>query len=188
MNGLFNFMDGEGKATMGMVAFIGSLWLINGYTQGMGFPPCGSLMAHWIKPSELATKQAIWNSSHSIGASLVAFLCGTFILNHFSYSAWQWCFFVPALLAIAGAVLVLFGLKDTPASVGLPDPEEIDDNAPVKEVVTEPKEFTDFAYKHRGNTSRRLGDRQVLRQQGPQDLPYRSGQRDGMLHPLLAHP
>ena len=147
MNGLFNFMDGEGKATMGMVAFIGSLWLINGYTQGMGFPPCGSLMAHWIKPSELATKQAIWNSSHSIGASLVAFLCGTFILNHFSYSAWQWCFFVPALLAIAGAVLVLFGLKDTPASVGLPDPEEIDDNAPVKEVVTEPKEFTDFAYK-----------------------------------------
>lgn len=25
--------------------------------------------------------------------------------------------------------------------------EEIDDNAPVKEVVTEPKEFTDFAYK-----------------------------------------
>lgn len=39
------------------------------------------------------------------------------------------------------------GLKDTPASVGLPDPEEIDDNAPVKEVVTEPKEFTDFAYK-----------------------------------------
>lgn len=147
MNGLFNFMDGEGKATMGMVAFIGSLWLINGYTQGMGFPPCGSLMAHWIKPSELATKQAIWNSSHSIGASLVAFLCGTFILNHFSYSAWQWCFFVPALLAIAGAVLVLFGLKDTPASVGLPNPEEIDDNAPVKEVVTEPKEFTDFAYK-----------------------------------------
>ncbi len=67
--------------------------------------------------------------------------------EHFSYSAWQWCFFVPALLAIAGAVLVLFGLKDTPASVGLPDPEEIDDNAPVKEVVTEPKEFTDFAYK-----------------------------------------
>ena len=68
MNGIFNFLDAEGKATAGLVVFIGSLWLINGYTQGMGYPPCGSLMAHWIRPSELATKQSIWNSSHSIGA------------------------------------------------------------------------------------------------------------------------
>ena len=147
MNGIFNFLNAEGKATAGLVTFIGSLWLINGYTQGMGFPPCGSLMAHWIKPSELATKQSIWNSSHSIGASLVAFLCGTFILSHFSYAAWQWCFFVPAMLAIAGSILILFGLKDTPASVGLPDPQEIDENAPAKEVVVEPKSFTDYAYK-----------------------------------------
>ena len=82
MNGIFNFLDAEGKATAGLVIFIGSLWLINGYTQGMGYPPCGSLMAHWIRPSELATKQSIWNSSHSIGAGLVALLCGTVILQH----------------------------------------------------------------------------------------------------------
>ena len=147
MNGIFNFLDAEGKATAGLIVFIGSLWLLNGYAQGMGFPPCNSLMAHWIKPSELATKQSIWNSSHSIGASLVAFLCGSFILSRFSYAAWQWCFFVPAMLAIAGCVLIFFGLKDTPASVGLPDPETLDEHAPGKEVVTESKEFTDFAYK-----------------------------------------
>ena len=147
MNGIFNFLDTEGKATAGLIVFIGSLWLLNGYAQGMGFPPCNSLMAHWIKPSELATKQSIWNSSHSIGASLVAFLCGSFILSRFSYAAWQWCFFVPAMLAIAGCILIFFGLKDTPASVGLPDPEMIDENAPAKETVTEPKAFTDFAYK-----------------------------------------
>ena len=92
MNGIFNFLDAEGKATAGLVVFIGSLWLINGYTQGMGYPPCGSLMAHWIKPSELATKQSIWNSSHSIGAGLVALLCGTLILQYYSFAAWQWCF------------------------------------------------------------------------------------------------
>lgn len=146
MNGVFNFLDAEGKATAGLVVFIGSLWLINGYTQGMGFPPCGSLMAHWIKPSELATKQSIWNSSHSIGAGLVAVLCGTVILQHFSYSAWQWCFFVPAMLAIAGALLILFGLKDTPASVGLPDPETMDENAPAKEAAVEDPAFTKRAY------------------------------------------
>jgi len=126
MNGLFNFLDTEGKATTGMIIFIGSLWLINGYTQGMGYPPCGSLMAHWIRPSELATKQSIWNSSHSIGAGLVAMLCGSFILQRFTYAAWQWCFFIPAILAIGGAALLFFGLKDTPSSVGLPDPDELD--------------------------------------------------------------
>ena len=146
MNGIFNFLDVEGKATTALVVFIGSLWLINGYMQGMGYPPCGSLMAHWIKPSELATKQSIWNSSHSIGAGLVSILCGTVILHYFSYSAWQWCFFIPAILAVAGAAMLLFGLKDTPASVGLPDPETMDDNAPVKEVKEENPEYTKKAY------------------------------------------
>ena len=127
MNGLFHFLDGSGKATAGMIIFIGSLWMINGYTQGMGYPPCGSLMAHWIKPSELAFKQSIWNSSHSIGAGLVAIICGSLILKPFGYEAWQWCFFIPAILSIAGAAMLFFGLKDTPASVGLPDPETIDE-------------------------------------------------------------
>lgn len=147
MNAIFNFLDAGGKATAGLVVFIGSLWLINGYTQGMGYPPCGSLMAHWIKPSELATKQSIWNSSHSIGAGLVAVLCGTVILQRFGYQSWQWCFFIPAILAAAGSFMLLFGLRDTPASVGLPDPETLDDNAPVKEVSTEDPRFTQLAYR-----------------------------------------
>ena len=148
MDGLFNLLDAEGKATTGLVVLIGSLWLINGYTQGMGYPPCGSLMAHWIKPSELATKQSIWNSSHSIGAGLVSMLCGTLILQKFSYSAWQWCFFIPAILAIAGSVMLLLTLKDTPASVGLPDPESMDENAPSKaDVQVEDPSFTEKVYR-----------------------------------------
>ncbi len=157
MDGLFNLLDAEGKATTGLVVLIGSLWLINGYTQGMGYPPCGSLMAHWIKPSELATKQSIWNSSHSIGAGLVSVLCGTLILQRFSYSAWQWCFFIPAILAIAGSVMLLLTLKDTPASVGLPDPESMDENAPSKaDVEVEDPSFTEKVY-------RRLVSKMVFR-------------------------
>ena len=157
MDGLFNLLDAEGKATTGLVVLIGSLWLINGYTQGMGYPPCGSLMAHWIKPSELATKQSIWNSSHSIGAGLVSVLCGTLILQRFSNSAWQWCFFIPAILAIAGSVMLLLTLKDTPASVGLPDPESMDENAPSKaDVQVEDPSFTEKVY-------RRLVSKMVFR-------------------------
>jgi sugar phosphate permease len=125
MNGVLNLLDSDGKATIGLVYLIGCLWVMNGYFQGMGVPPCGSLMAHWIKPSELATKQSIWNTSHSIGAGLVAAICG-WILEKFTYSAWQWCFFVPAIMAIFGVVIILLGLKDTPESVGLPEASDLE--------------------------------------------------------------
>ncbi len=39
------------------------------------------------------------------------------------YGAWKWCFFIPAIVAIGGAILCLMGLKDTPQSVGLPELE-----------------------------------------------------------------
>ena len=146
MNGVFHFLDDSGKATLGLTYFIGSLWLVNGYLQGMGVPPCLSLMAHWIKPSELATKQSIWNSSHSIGAGLVALLCGVVILNGFGYQAWQWCFWAPALLALGGAALIFFGIKDTPASVGLPSPEHLDQERPAPQ-DNEPEESKGLIYK-----------------------------------------
>ncbi len=125
MNSFVQVLDTEGKATMTLVYIIGSLWVLNGYFQGMGVPPCMSLMSHWIKPSELATKQSIWNASHSIGAGLISVLCG-FLLKHFGYSAWQLCFAVPAAIAIVGAIALFFTLKDTPSSVGLPEIEEIE--------------------------------------------------------------
>lgn len=103
LDGVFNLLDMEGKATMGLVYLIGSLWVINGYIHGMGFPPCASLMAHWIRPSELATKQSIWNSSHSIGAGVVIALCG-WLLTKFGMSAWNLCFAVPAAIALVGAL------------------------------------------------------------------------------------
>lgn len=125
VNAFFNVLDAEGKATIGFIYLLGSLWLVNGWLQGMGYPPCSSLMAHWIKPSELATKQSIWNASHSIGAGLLGFLIA-FILGHFSNAAWQWCFWVPAILAIMGSAMIFFGIRNTPEEVGLPSVHELD--------------------------------------------------------------
>lgn len=125
MDSFIDVLDTEGKATMTLVYIIGSLWVLNGYFQGMGVPPCFSLMSHWIKPSELATKQSIWNASHSIGAGVIVFVCGA-ILKHYGYSAWQLCFIVPAAFALVGAVGLFFTLRDTPSSVGLPEIEEME--------------------------------------------------------------
>ncbi|HOY57365.1 MAG TPA: MFS transporter [Verrucomicrobiota bacterium] len=97
---------------------LGVLWMLNGWIQGMGFPPCARLMTHWFPPRELATHFSIWNTSHSIGAGLVVVLCGYLAAYH-----WRLCFFVPAGLAILGALYLLVSLRDTPPSLGLPEVE-----------------------------------------------------------------
>ena len=124
LDGLLNLLDAEGKATLGLVYLVGSLWVLNGYLQGMGVPPCVSLLAHWVKPDELATKQSLWNVSHTFGAGIVVALCG-FMLDHFGYSAWYLCFIVPALIALLGVPVLWFGLKDDPSEVGLPPVEKM---------------------------------------------------------------
>ena len=99
---------------------LGLLWLVNGWVQGMGFPPCARLMTHWFPPKIFATKFALWNSSHSIGAALVVVLCG-YLVGH--YGNWRLCFFVPAGLAILCSIFLLVALRDTPPSLGLPEAE-----------------------------------------------------------------
>ncbi|MFG6353804.1 MAG: MFS transporter [Alistipes sp.] len=58
--------------------------------------------------------------------------------------AWQWCFFLPALIALLGALGIFAFLRDTPKSVGLPELENTktsiendDDPAAYKRFVRE---------------------------------------------------
>jgi OPA family glycerol-3-phosphate transporter-like MFS transporter/OPA family sugar phosphate sensor protein UhpC-like MFS transporter len=98
------------------VVTLGVFWVLNGWFQGIGFPPCARLLTHWFSPKELATKMSLWNTSHGLGAGAVAILCG-YLVGH--YHNWRLCFFVPATLAVLTSFLLLIFLKDTPESVGL---------------------------------------------------------------------
>ncbi len=99
---------------------LGVVWLLNGWFQGMGYPPCARLLTHWFSPKELATKMAMWNASHSLGAGAIVILCG-YLVHHFG--TWRICFFVPAALALLMAIVLLTQLHDAPESVGLPEIE-----------------------------------------------------------------
>ncbi len=130
--------------------------ILNQLFQGVGYPPCARLLPSWIHPSQLATKMSIWNTSHSIGASLAVVVCGYIMgtmgtdmssdhsiilriaenLNldpnnseHLKtimgyarhWDAWKWCFWIPAGIAVCGALWLYLGLRDDPRSVGLPE-------------------------------------------------------------------
>lgn len=98
------------------VLLLGIAWMINGWVQGMGFPPCCRLMTHWFPPQQLATKMSIWNTSHSIGAWVAVIFCG-YVVSF----GWRWCFFGPAILCSIAGVILFILLRDTPSSVGLPE-------------------------------------------------------------------
>lgn len=157
-----------------MVLFFGIIVLVNNFFQGSGFPPCARLLSHWVPANELATKMSVWNTSHSIGASIVAILCGYLMgtlgvnmsanpeivaniasnlhvdMNNAAamqgvlesaahMGAWKWCFWIPATIALAGALGIFIFLRDTPSSVGLPEIHTI--NKKGKEGGAEYKEF-----------------------------------------------
>ena len=108
-----NFLFGCSSLTLLFALF----WILNGWAQGMGFPPCAKMLAHWIHPKELATKMSVWNASHSVGAVLALGLCSALFALGFG---WRWCFWVPAVLAVAAAVFTFLCVKETPVEAGLP--------------------------------------------------------------------
>lgn len=112
LSALMNIGFGLGSSVM----TLGVFWVLNGWVQGMGFPPCARLMTHWFPPAVLASRMSVWNTSHSIGAGLTAVLCG-----YLASLGWRWCFLVPAVIALFGAVYLWMVLRDTPPSVGLPE-------------------------------------------------------------------
>ncbi|MEP0841468.1 MAG: MFS transporter [Phycisphaerae bacterium] len=97
------------------------LWTLNGFVQGMGWPPCGRSMGHWFAENERGLTFSIWNTSHNCGGA-AAGVIAAYAANHFG--GWQYAFFVPGVLALIGALYLLVRLRDTPQSVGLPPIEE----------------------------------------------------------------
>ena len=116
LSALMNFLFGCTSLSVLFAVF----WVVNGWTQGMGFPPCAKMLTHWIHPRELATKMSIWNTSHSFGAVMALGLCSALFALGFG---WRWCFWVPAVLAGLIAIFCFFCLKESPTEAGLPELE-----------------------------------------------------------------
>jgi OPA family glycerol-3-phosphate transporter-like MFS transporter len=99
------------------VGIMFALLLMNGWFQGMGWPPSGRVMVHWFSPSERGTKMAIWNVAHNIGGGMVGPIA---ILGMAIFADWHSILFFHGLFALAIALLIFLMVRDTPQSQGLP--------------------------------------------------------------------
>jgi OPA family glycerol-3-phosphate transporter-like MFS transporter len=97
------------------------LQTINGWVQGMGWPPCGKTMVHWFSTRERGLVVSVWNVSHNVGGALVANFA---LLGVTLFNDWGAKFYFNALIAAVVAVVVFVLMRDTPQSRGLPPIEE----------------------------------------------------------------
>lgn len=93
------------------------LLFVNGWVQGMGWPPCGRVMVHWFSVRERGVKMSIWNVAHNIGGAVMAPLA---VLGITMFGHWNGAFYFPAIVAVLIAIVAYMLVRDTPQSCGLP--------------------------------------------------------------------
>lgn len=134
-SGFVNLAFGFVPGLFFMIVF----WSLNGWSQGMGWPPCGRTMVHWFSDRERGTKMAIWNLAHNVGGMFAPIVASYAIMLT---ASWKSAFYVPALLSILTGFLVVAFLRDTPQSVGLPSIEEHKDDYPTTAVDDRERELS----------------------------------------------
>ena len=128
------FLSGTIMLVMGFFPFATSsvtimfvLLLLNGWFQGMGWPPAGRIMVQWFSLKERGTKMAIWNTAHNVGGGLVGPLA---IYGVAWFNDWHAKFYVPGMVAIFIAIFIYLTLRDNPQDEELPTIEEFKDDYP----------------------------------------------------------
>lgn len=115
------FVSGRVKAIYASLVLVIVIQSLNGWVQGMGWPPCGKSMVHWFSTRERGLVVSVWNVSHNVGGALVANLA---LIGFTLFGDWGAKFYFNALVAGTLAIVVFFLMRDTPQSCGLPPIEE----------------------------------------------------------------
>ncbi|HEV7330286.1 MAG TPA: glycerol-3-phosphate transporter [Flavisolibacter sp.] len=108
-------------AATGSIAIMFILLFLNGWFQGMGWPPCGRVVVHWFSVKERGTKMSVWNVAHNVGGGLMAPIA---IAGLAVFGTWEGKLFFPAMIALAVAFITYLLVRDTPQSCGLPPIEK----------------------------------------------------------------
>ena len=141
LSALVMLLFGTLPGVMSSIPIMCVLALLNGWFQGMGYPPYAKNMVTWFSRSERGAWWSWWNVSHNLGGGIIAPLA---TLGIYLFGTWHSIFFFPALISIVLAIITFVLLKDTPQSCGLPPIEEYKHE--VVHTHTENEEGSRWAY------------------------------------------
>jgi len=117
LSALIMLVTGTAKGLFASLALIVALQTLNGWVQGMGWPPCGKTMVHWFSTNERGVVVSVWNTAHNVGGGLVSVFA---MLGVALFGDWGAKLYFNAFVAAAVALVALILMRDTPQSCGLP--------------------------------------------------------------------
>jgi OPA family sugar phosphate sensor protein UhpC-like MFS transporter len=122
------------------------LWGVNGWMQSMGSAPGVISLSRWFPQSKRGSYYSLFRSSPYIGEfisyNLLALVVG--------WLGWQAGFITAALAGLAGALVILMFVSDTPESKGLPSVQELSGETLTKEDRMPTRELQKMILKHPG--------------------------------------
>jgi OPA family glycerol-3-phosphate transporter-like MFS transporter len=127
LSAIVMFVSGTVKAIYASLALVVALQALNGWVQGMGWPPCGKTMVHWFSTRERGRTVSLWNVAHNVGGALVATIA---VAGVALFGDWGAKLYFNAAIAAAVAVALVLVMRDTPQSCGLPPIEEYRNDYP----------------------------------------------------------
>ena len=116
LTGIINIIFGFNSTLLAFAI----LWGLNGWFQGWGMPPSAKTMMHWFSKSERGTWWSVWSTAHNIGAMFIPIIAA-WAAFHFG---WRYGMYVPGVIAIIVGLALIYTMRDTPQSLGLPSIEE----------------------------------------------------------------
>ena len=139
LSALIMIFMGMSPIATSSIAIMFVLLFLNGWFQGMGWPPCGRVMVHWFSISERGTKMSIWNVAHNVGGGLIGPLSIAAIAL---FGTWESKLYFPGLVALLSALVTYMLVRDTPQSCGLPTIEEYKNEYPKNYSAEHEKELS----------------------------------------------
>lgn len=95
---------------------LASLWILNAWFQGWGWPSCSKLLTTWYSRTERGFFWSLWNTAHNVGGAMIPLLVG-FLTFHYS---WREGFIIPGIISVLIGLFLCWRLRDKPTSMGLP--------------------------------------------------------------------
>ena len=107
-----------------LLAFL-LLWGVNGWVQSMGSPPGTISLSRWFPLRRRGTMYSIFSATPQLGKAVSMMTIGLVV----AAAGWQWGFLAAGLCGVAGLVISLVFIADTPESKGLPSVQELSGEA-----------------------------------------------------------
>ena len=145
--GVFGLLKGPvGLPSALIFVSFAALWGLNGWAQSMGSSPGVISLSRWFPQSKRGTYYSMFSSSPYIGEFL------SFIITGFVVGAlgWEYGFLVASIAGLAGSLIILLFVKDTPESHGLPSVQTLSGERVTKLDRIPTKELQKMIVRHPG--------------------------------------